>query len=130
MTDVLARWRQVGLRWVFLGLDGHSEARLRQIGKGATLATNEAAVAAVRGSGWGRRSASPCARRNAAGRRRHRGGGAAARAPLVDFTVETPMVGTRFHDQSAERLTTRDWSLYDMHHAVCRRAAADDFYRR
>jgi hypothetical protein len=52
-ADVLERWKEIGLRWVFLGLDGHSEARLQQIGKGATLATNEAAVAVVRRLGLG-----------------------------------------------------------------------------
>lgn len=52
------------------------------------------------------------------------------RAPLVHFTVETPLVGTRFHDQSAEQLTTRDWSLYDMHHAVLpTRLPLNEFYR-
>lgn len=130
-TDVLARWRQVGLRWVFLGIDGHSEARLREIGKGATLGTNEAAVAAVRRLGLGPAvgiTVPPDATRQdfvdiAAAARR-------LRAPLVDFTVETPMVGTRFHDQSAERLTTRDWSLYDMHHAVLPTALPlGEFYR-
>ena len=130
-ADVLERWKEIGLRWVFLGLDGHSEARLQQIGKGATLATNEAAVAVVRRLGLGPAvgiTVPPDATRQefvdiAAAARR-------LRAPLVDFTVETPMVGTRFHDQSAERLTTRDWSLYDMHHAVLPTALPlGEFYR-
>ena len=130
-ADVLERWKEIGLPWVFLGLDGHSEARLQQIGKGATLATNEAAVAVVRRLGLGPAvgiTVPPDATRQefvdiAAAARR-------LRAPLVDFTVETPMVGTRFHDQSAERLTTRDWSLYDMHHAVLPTALPlGEFYR-
>ena len=130
-TDVLARWKEIGLQWVFLGLDGHSEARLREIGKGSPLATNAAAVAAVRRLGLGPAvgiTVPPDATRRdfvdiAAAARR-------LRAPLVDFTVETPMVGTRYHDQSAERLTTRDWSLYDMHHAVLPTALPlPDFYR-
>ena len=130
-TDVLERWKSIGLRWVFLGLDGHSEARLREIGKGSTLATNAAAVAAVRRLGLG--PAVGITVPPDASREDFAAIAAAARglkAPLVDFTVETPMIGTRFHDQSAERLTTRDWSLYDMHHAVLPTALPlADFYR-
>ncbi|HZL99198.1 MAG TPA: radical SAM protein [Planctomycetota bacterium] len=129
--DVLARWQEIGLRWVFLGLDGHSAARLREIGKGSTPETSAAAVAAVRGLGLGLAvgiTVSPEATREdfaeirAAVRR--------LRPPLVDFTVETPLVGTRWFDQVEERLTTRDWSLYDMHHAVLpTRLPRDEFYR-
>jgi len=130
-TDVLERWKAIGLRWVYLGIDGHSEARLREIGKGATTATNEAAIASVRRLGLGPAvgiTVPPDATRQdfrdiASAARR-------LRAPLVDFTVETPLIGTRWHDQSEARLTTRDWSLYDMHHAVLPTALPlDEFYR-
>jgi len=116
---------------VFLGIDGHSEARLRQIGKGATMAVGEAAIDRVRRMGLGpavgitvpvdatRQDFSEIA---ASARR--------LRAPLIDFTVETPLIGTRYHDQSGARATTRDWSLYDMHHAVLpTRLPLDEFYR-
>jgi len=130
-ADVLERWKAIGLRWVFLGLDGHSEARLREIGKGATRAVNAAAVEAVRRLGLG--PAVGITVPPEASREDFAAIAAAARelkAPLVDFTVETPMIGTRYHDQSAERLTTRDWSLYDMHHAVLpTRLPLADFYR-
>ena len=130
-ADVLERWKAIGLRWVFLGIDGHSEERLRQIGKGATRATNEAAIASVRRLGLGPAvgiTVPPDATRQdfreiADAARR-------LRAPLVDFTVETPLIGTRWHDQVEARLTTRDWSLYDMHHAVLPTALPlDEFYR-
>jgi magnesium-protoporphyrin IX monomethyl ester (oxidative) cyclase len=48
----------------------------------------------------------------------------------VGFTVETPLVGTKLYDESDARLTTRDWSLYDLGHAVLPTAIPlDEFYR-
>jgi len=42
----------------------------------------------------------------------------------IQFTVLTPMPGSEFYDQMVreERLLTRDWALYDGHHAVFRPA--------
>ena len=39
-------------------------------------------------------------------------------------------MGTKLHDESAHQLTTRDWSLYDLEHAVLPTSLPlDDFYR-
>jgi hypothetical protein len=40
------------------------------------------------------------------------------RPKAFGFSVETPLVGTTYYDDSAARLTTRDWSLFDLQHAV------------
>jgi hypothetical protein len=40
------------------------------------------------------------------------------RPALVTFTVETPLVGTKLFDDAESRLTTSDWSLFDLGHAV------------
>jgi hypothetical protein len=128
---VLARWKEVGLRWVYIGIDGHSNARLREIGKGGDMAVNEAAVAAVKQLGLGLAvgitvpvdaSREDFAAMAATARR--------LRAPMLGFTVETPLVGTRFFDDNEHRLTTRDWSLFDMYHATLpTRLPLDEFYR-
>src|SRR5262249_9205195 len=52
------------------------------------------------------------------------------RPPFVTFTVETPLVGTKLYDESGSKLTTRDWSLFDLEHAVLpTRLPLDEFYR-
>jgi hypothetical protein len=51
-------------------------------------------------------------------------------APLVSFTVETPLVGTQLLDDNEARLTSRDWSLYDLEHALLpTRLPLREFYR-
>jgi len=52
------------------------------------------------------------------------------RGALVGFTVETPLVGTKLFDEEGGRVTTRDWSLFDLGHAVLPTALPlDEFYR-
>jgi hypothetical protein len=52
------------------------------------------------------------------------------RAPLVTFTVETPLVGTTLFDEAERELATRDWSLFDLEHAVLPTALPlERFYR-
>ncbi len=128
---VLERWKEIGLDWVFLGIDGHSTTRLREIRKSSALATHEAAIELLRRMGMTVASSITIstdfdkhdfAEVRAAARR--------LRAHVLDFTVETPMVGTRYHDEARGQLTTRDMSLFDMYHAVLpTRLPLDSFYR-
>ena len=118
-THVLERWKEIGLKWVFLGLDGHSALRLRQIHKGSSVATHEAALATLARLGlgvavgmtvppdFGLEDFQELAR-------------AVKKMPptMIDFTVETPLPGTRLFDETEHRLTTRDWGLFDLQHAV------------
>jgi hypothetical protein len=129
--DILEHWKELGLTWVYLGIDGHSAERMRQIGKGSSLAVAEAAVARLRRMGLCVSAAitvpSDATREDFAALR-----AAATRmhTTMMDFTVETPLVGTRYFDESEGSLTTRDWSLFDMTHAVLpTRLPLEDFYR-
>ena len=130
-THVLERWRQVGLRWVFLGLDGHDAARLRTVHKGSSVAVHHAALRELERLGLGAAvgmTVSPDA-----GLDDFADLARAAReldAPMIDFTVETPLVGTTLFDEMEHRLTTRDWSLFDLQHAVLpTRLPLERFYR-
>jgi hypothetical protein len=129
--DILEHWKDIGLTWVYIGIDGHSAARLRQIGKGSSMAIAEEAVATLRRMGLCVSAAitvpSDATREDFAALR-----AAATRmkTTMIDFTVETPLIGTQLFDDTEAQLTTRDWSLFDMMHAVLPTAMPlDDFYR-
>jgi len=117
--DLIRRWRKIGLRWLYLGLDGASPERLREIGKGSTMEVNELALRRMQALGLAvavgfvvpsNATHEDFAALRALLRR--------LRPPLVDVTVETPLVGTRLFDEREAELTTRDWSLFDLGHAV------------
>jgi len=116
---LIRRWKGLGLRWLYLGLDGYSPDHLKEIRKANTVEANEEGLARMLALGLAVSIGfvvRPDFRRedfSALGAYARR-----LRKPLVSFTVETPFVGTRLHDENASRITTRDWSLFDLEHAV------------
>jgi magnesium-protoporphyrin IX monomethyl ester (oxidative) cyclase len=129
--ELIARWKRLGLRWLYLGLDGHTSERLKDLRKGNSPQINERAVRAMRALGLGvfvgfvvRPEATRDELRSLADYARSLG------APIYGFTVETPLVGTQLLDERERLLTTRDWSLFDLQHAVLPTSLPlDDFYR-
>ncbi len=115
----IARWKRLGLTWLYLGLDGDSLRRLKEIRKSSTLETNERALAAMLELGLavhvGFVVRPDYTREDFAALRAY-----VRRLParLVAFTVETPLVGTKLFDENEAALTSRDWSLHDLEHAV------------
>ncbi len=129
--ELLARWKRLGLTWLFLGLDGESPQRLKEIKKSSTVETNERALRAMLDLGLsvtvGFVVRPDYTRADFAALRAYV---KRLRAPLVTFTVETPLVGTRLFDETEGEVTSRDWSLYDLEHAVLPTALPlADFYR-
>jgi hypothetical protein len=129
--DLIVRWKRLGLRWLYLGLDGESPQRLKEIKKSSTVETNERALREMRALGLcvvvGFVVRSDYTKEDFAALRAYV---KRLPAPLVGFTVETPLVGTKLFDESESRLSTRDWSLFDLGHAVLPTAMPlDDFYR-
>jgi len=130
-ADILEHWKDIGLKWVFLGIDGHSASRLHQIGKGSSMAIAEEAVATLRRMGICVSAAitvpSDATHEDFAA---IRAAATRMKTTMIDFTVETPLVGTTLFDDTEAQLTTRDWSLFDMMHAVLPTAMPlDEFYR-
>ncbi len=128
---LIRRWKGLGLRWLYLGLDGYSPERLKEIRKSNTLQSNEAGLARMLALGLcvsvGFVVRPDFGREDFAALRAHV---RKLRAPLVIFTVETPLVGTKLFDESGSSITTRDWSLYDLEHAVLPTALPlPEFYR-
>jgi magnesium-protoporphyrin IX monomethyl ester (oxidative) cyclase len=129
--ELIARWQRLGLSWLYLGLDGDSARRLEEVRKSSTVETNERALRAMLDLGLsvtvGFVVRADYGREDFAALRAYV---ARLRAPMVTFTVETPMVGTTLFDETQRELTTRDWSLYDLEHAVLPTALPlDEFYR-
>lgn len=117
--ELFARFKEAGLRWIFLGLDGHSQARLREQGKACQIETSERALRVMQELGLAVFTSfavrcdftrSDFAELRAYVRR--------LEPPMFGFTIETPLAGTRYFDDSEDGLTTGDWSLYDLFHAV------------
>ncbi len=116
---LIRRWKGLGLRWLYLGLDGFSPERLKEIKKANTVEANAEGLRRMLALGLGVSvgfvvrpdftSAEFAALRSYVRR---------LKAPLVTFTVETPLVGTRLFDEEGGGLTTRDWTLFDLEHAV------------
>jgi hypothetical protein len=128
---LIRRWKGLGLRWLYLGLDGFSVDRLREIRKGSSPEVNEEGlrrmVALSLGVSVGFVVRSDFTGEDFAELRAYV---RRLRAPFVTFTIETPLVGTKLYDDSRDALTTHDWSLYDLEHAVLPTAMPlDRFYR-
>jgi hypothetical protein len=128
---LIRRWKGLGLRWLYLGLDGSSPERLKEIRKGNTVESNAEGLARMRALGLavavGFVVRPDFGREDFAALLEHV---RKLRPPFVTFTVETPLVWTKLYDESGSKLTTRDWSLFDLEHAVLpTRLPLDEFYR-
>ncbi|MDD5657325.1 MAG: hopanoid C-3 methylase HpnR [Elusimicrobia bacterium] len=117
-SEVFRAWRRLGLSYLFLGLESIDEAGLRAHRKRTSLGRNEEALAFARSldvnvavniiadPGWDER-------RFAAVREWAR-----SVPEIVHLTVNTPYPGTENWLQERRPLTTRDYRLFDVQHAV------------
>jgi hopanoid C-3 methylase HpnR len=124
-VDVLLRqqrvfeaWRELGLRYMFLGLEAIDENDLRLHRKRVSVSRNEEALAFARSlkinvavniiadADWDEA-------KFAAVRQ-----WAMAAPEIVHFTVNTPYPGTESWLTERRQLTTRDYRLFDVQHAV------------
>jgi pyruvate-formate lyase-activating enzyme len=129
---LIRRWKDLGLKWLYLGLDGGSSERLKEIRKGTTTDENERALQRMQALGLGVSCGfvvrPDFTHEDFAELRGYVRG--RLRPNTVAFSVETPLVGTALFDENEDRLTTRDWSLYDLYHAVLPTALPlGEFYR-
>jgi hopanoid C-3 methylase HpnR len=116
--DVLARWQRLGLRYLFLGLEALDEEGLRRFRKRTTLDRGFQALEAARSLGitvavniishpqWDERQFEAVRQ------------WALSVPEIVHVTVATPYPGTETWPSEARRLTTRDYRLFDIQHAV------------
>ncbi len=116
--EVFAYWKRLGLRYMFLGLEALDEEGLKQIRKRATPSENFQALEVARrlgftvalniiaDSGWDEE------------RFRVVREWAAGVPEIVHLTVNTPYPGTETWHTESRKLTSLDYRLFDVQHAV------------
>lgn len=128
--EVFARWKRLGLRYMFLGLEAIDEEGLRRHRKRVRLGDNERALQVARELGltvainiiadpdWDQH-------RFAIVREWAR------EVPeIVHLTINTPYPGTESWLTDRRRLITRDYRLFDVQHVVLpTRLPLEEFYR-
>jgi hopanoid C-3 methylase len=129
--EVFARWAKLGLRYMFLGLESLDADQLKLFRKRVTPNQNFEALAIARrlgiqvainlitDPGWGKADF-------------ERAREWAATVPeVVHLTVATPYPGTELFYKNASPLTSTDYRLYDIQHAVTATALPlGEFYRQ
>jgi hopanoid C-3 methylase HpnR len=116
--DVFKFWRTLGLEYMFLGLEAIDETGLKKYRKRLTLSENFAALAYARSLGiqtavniiadpeWDRARFETIRQ-------------FCMEIPeIVNISVNTPYPGTETWRTEARKLTTRDYRLFDIQHAV------------
>lgn len=129
--ETVARLREAGFATVFLGLEKIDKQGLDDVRKANTVESNERALAILKKVGiniFGTLIVDPDYgegdfRRLREYVRRHA-------IPNAWFTVLTPLPGTSLYEQVQGALTTRDWDMFDLAHAVLpTRLSLERFYR-
>jgi hopanoid C-3 methylase HpnR len=117
-TEVFRRWRRLGLTYMFLGLEALDEEGLTAFRKRSTPAVNNKALEIARSLGLSvaiNIIADPDWDQARFGYVRDW----AMRVPeIVNITVQTPYPGTETWLTESRRLTTLDYRLFDVQHAV------------
>lgn len=116
--EVFRRWRTLGLKYMFLGLEAIDEEGLKAHRKRVSMDKNEEALAFARSLGLNvavNLIADPDwdERRFAVVRE-----WAESMPEIVHLTVNTPYPGTETWLTDKRRFTTRDYRLFDVQHAV------------
>lgn len=115
---VFERWRRLGLKYMFLGLEAVDEEGLKKFRKRVALSKNFEALECARSLGM-HVAVNIIADPDWDERRFELIREWAMSVPeIVHVTVNTPYPGTETWQTEAVRLTTRDYRLFDVQHAV------------
>jgi len=129
--ETVAKLREAGFATVFLGLEKIDPEGMESVHKANTVESNEKSLAILKKVGvniFGTLIVDPGYEEGDFHRlreyvRRHA-------IPNAWFTVLTPLPGTALFEQVQELLTTRDWDMYDLAHAVLpTKLSLERFYR-
>lgn len=129
--ELIARWKQVGLRRVAIGFEFMRDSDLRAVNKGSTVEKNMEAARIVRRTGIDL-FAGFMIRPDFEKADFEEMGRALRRQPLevTGLAVMTPLPGTRFFDQVKDQPMVRNYDYYDFYHTILpTRMPIADFYR-
>ncbi|RMH23588.1 MAG: hopanoid C-3 methylase HpnR [Gemmatimonadetes bacterium] len=116
--EVFARWKEIGLTYMFLGLEAIDEEGLRKFRKRVTLSKNFEALEVARSLGiqvainiiadpdWDERRFEVVRE------------WALESPEIVNMSINTPYPGTETWLTESRKLATRDYRLFDIQHAV------------
>jgi radical SAM superfamily enzyme YgiQ (UPF0313 family) len=129
--ELFAKWQQIGLSQVFVGMEDFSDARLQAMNKGVTVAQQEEAARILDRLGimmYASFMVDPDYS--------HEDFVALAsyirklKLKYATFTVMTPLPGTELYEAVKDRLLSNKPELYDMLHTLVQpRLALPEFYR-
>jgi radical SAM superfamily enzyme YgiQ (UPF0313 family) len=129
--ELVARWVQVGLYAVLLGLEGGSDEVLRSVRKSSSVHTNNEAIRILQDQGviiWGAFLVDPDW--TAEDFQRLRDYVHEKKITHTQFTILTPLPGTQLYRDRYAELLTHDYSCFDTLHAVLpTRLPREEFYR-
>ena len=129
--DTVSKLKEAGFATVFLGLEKIDAEGMRSVHKANTVECNETALAVLKKAGvnvFGTLIVDPDY--DEGDFRRLRDYVRHHAIPNAWFTVLTPLPGTALFEQVQEALTTRNWEMFDLAHAVLpTRLDLERFYR-
>ncbi len=117
--DLVEKWVDIGLYAVLLGLEGGSDAMLKQVNKSCRIDVNNRAIEILQDNGviiWGAFIVDPNWTEDEF--RQLRDYVSEKGITHTQFTVLTPLPGTKLYRSRSAELLTRDYSCFDTLHAV------------
>ncbi len=130
--ELVAKWVDIGLYAVLLGLEGGSEETLKNVNKACDMDTNDRAIKVLKDHGviiWGAFIVDPdwteddFKRLSDYVREKE--------ITHTQFTILTPLPGTQLYRDRQDDLLTDDYSCFDTLHAVLpTRLPREEFYQR
>lgn len=128
--EVIAQWRELGLRDMIVGFEKPDQAGLQSVNKHNSVENNERALVILRANGI-----EPITTFIANPEYTHddfaylRGYIRRLKLQMPSFSILTPLPGTQFFDEMQDKLTTDDFEAWDIAHAVVpTRIPIEEFY--
>lgn len=129
--ELVEKWVDIGLYAVLLGLEGPDEKMLNSVNKSCSIDTNNRAIKILQDNGviiWGAFIVDPDS--DVDDFKRLRDYVSEKGITHTQFTVLTPLPGTKLYRDRFGELLTHDYSCFDTLHAVLpTRLGREEFYR-
>jgi radical SAM superfamily enzyme YgiQ (UPF0313 family) len=117
--NILAKWRDIGLETVFVGFESITQRGLDELGKRLQVGQVEEAIKTLRDLGISVMASfivrPDFGREDFAALRRFV---RRMRLPMPVFSILTPLPGTALYEERSQEITTHNYELYDLLHAV------------
>jgi hopanoid C-3 methylase len=117
--ELVEKWVDIGLYAVLLGLEGGSDAMLQQVNKSCQIDVNNRAIEILQENGviiWGAFIVDPNWTEDEF--KQLRDYVSEKQITHTQFTVLTPLPGTKLYESRSSDLLTRDYSCFDTLHSV------------